>query len=358
MRGLAIGEQSSVNNPAIQLFVRSGGFLTDLYAGTYKVESISDATGGSPTELVAQTSFTAAEKVGTGRYAIPTGSTSSWCLGTHRAVCSYQLEDGGPTYVQVIEFEMLDPADWPASSQFVTYLSSRRAYIDEFVTSKVSITKIHRITAEVSRNIERWTGRWFDPRYLKLKVRGRATEKLLLDAPIIAVEDTYAVWKTTSGEDTYKFEQYLYKVYNRHLDGLEADDRKNPHLELVNVSGTIVRVSGYAWPYGNQNIEVRGIFGYTEPDQDPHAGKVLIGHTPRDLARAVGALTQRQVANPSMSDPLTWSPGSVKSMRTRHQSISFGGSGGGGSSASELSGDPLVDSLLLPYCRPPAVGAI
>lgn len=363
MKGLAKGEQSSASNPALQLFARSGGFLTDIYSGTFKIESIVDPTAG-PTVLVASTPFVSAtHKLGTGRYFIPTGATSSWSVGTHRAVCTYQMANGGPTYVQVIEFELLDAADWPVGSQYLGYLTTRQAYVDEFTsTTEATRQKLHRLINEVSRSIELWTKRWFDPRYLYLKVNGKDSEILRLQSPIIAIEDVYATWKTAAGENTYKFEQYLYKVYNRHLRGLlEADDRKSPKLELVDVTDTVVRTSGFAWPYGNQNIELRGVFGYTDPELDPSTGDVAIGTTPADIARAAGVLITRRIADPAMSDPMTWSPGSVRSMRTRHQAVTFGGSGGagGGSGYSgELSGDAYVDSIIAKYRKVFAFGAV
>jgi hypothetical protein len=368
VRGLTVGEQSSTSNPLLQLFARDGGFLTDIVSGSFRIENIRDP-GNDASTLVGNTALTVADKVGTGRYAIPTGATTAWLPGTHRVVCSYVMATGGPTYTQVIEFEVLNPTDWPSSASYVGYLSTRQAVRDGYVDSDDTPETAHRHICDVSRSIENWTKRWFDPRYMQLRVEGAERAMLLLDVPIIAMEDIYSVWQTTSGEDTYLYEQYLYKVFNRHLSHGEAgyDDRQNPKLRLTNPSGTSAYVSGFAWPYGNQNIRVQGVFGYTDPDQDPHAGEVLIGHTPTDLARAVGALITRQLEDPTMSNPLTWSPGSVKTMKTRYQSITFGGSGGGsagggggggGAFQGNMSGDPMVDSILLKYCRQPAFGAI
>lgn len=364
MRGLAIGEASSTSNPVLQLFARSGGFLTDIYSGSFKIEDIHDASVAAST-VVASTPLSSGDKVGTGRYALPTGDTSAWNEGTHRAVVTYVMTSGGPTYTQVIEFEMLDATEWPQSGAFVTYLSSRRAYQDSFISSSVTRSQFHRIAASVSQMIEHWTKRWFEPRYTIVRVSGMADQRLLLDVPIIAIEDIYAVWNTTTGEDTYTYEQYLYKVYNRHLAAFaEVDDRIYPHIELVNVTGTIVRVSGFAWPYGNQNIKAQGVFGYTDPDFDPNSADVLIGHTPMDIARVCGALVYRELEDPTLSDPFSSAPGSIRSYRTRHQAVTFGssggssGGGGGGSGSSEMSGDPLVDVILAKYCRPPAAGAL
>jgi hypothetical protein len=363
MKGLVKGEQSSASNPVLQLFARSGGYLADIYAGTFKVESLVDPTA-APTTLVASAPFTVAHKLGTGRYVIPTGATTSWSFGTHRAVCTYTMTNGGPTYVQVIEFELLDPADWPVGSQYVGYLTTRRAYTDGYATLTATTRQtLHRLISEVGHALELWTKRWFDPRYLYLLVDGKDSEILLLQSPIIAIEDVYATWKTAAGTSTYKFEQYLYKVYNRHLRGLlEVDDRKNPKLELVDATDTTVQISGFAWPFGNQNLELRGVFGYTDPELDPSSGDVAIGSTPADIVRACGALVYRRIADPTMSDLMTWSAGAIRSMKTRHQAVTFGGASGSLSGAAgytgELSGDAYVDAIIAKYRKVFAFGAV
>lgn len=365
MRGLAQGEQSTKTSPIIQLFCRSGGFLADLYSGSFYIEDMVDPAGPGR-EKVAATPFVAGtHKVDTGRYAILTGATTTWRVGTHRAVCSYTMESGGPTYTQSIQFEVLDPTDWATGTPYTGYISTRQVYQDGYATLATSRQKLHRWLHEICTRIERWTGRWFEPRFMQLTKAGTEMPNLMLQQPIIAIDNVYAVWQTTSGEDTYLFEQYLYKVYNRHLDGyLETDDRGHPQLVLTSVDGTIVKVSGFSWPYGNQNVRVGGVFGYTDPAFDPNNGRVLIGTTPADIARVSGALLTRLSGDPSMSSLTTWTPGSIREYRTRDQAIKFGGggsmssSGGGGGTAGEFSGDPLIDQILLRYSQPIAVGGV
>jgi hypothetical protein len=363
MRGLTQGEQSSTTNPVLQLFTRQAGFLTDIYSGTFRIEDVR-TSGAAIVVKVATTSFvTGTHKLGTGRYLIPTGATTAWSVGTHRAVCQYQMAAAGPTYTQVIEFEVLDPIDWPVGTAYIGYLSTRQALGDSFVASTVTRQALHRLISEASYSIEMWTKRWFEPRYVSLSVEGRESEILLLRSPIVAIEDIYAIWQTTDGTDSYKFDQYLYKVYNRHLNGgaQEADDRRHPKLVLTYASGTLAYLANFAFPYGNQNLQVTGVFGYTDPDPDPNNGQVLIGHTPYDLARACGGIIARRSRDASMSSPSTTMPGAITSMRTRHQSISFGSSGGssgivGGSS--DLTGDPAIDAIILRYAKPSAFMAV
>ena len=54
MRGLAKGEESKNTDPVLQLFAREGGFLKDIFAGEYRIESIHDP-GLSPTDKVSTT---------------------------------------------------------------------------------------------------------------------------------------------------------------------------------------------------------------------------------------------------------------------------------------------------------------
>lgn len=361
MKGLAVAEESSVARPILQLFCRSGGYLADIYSGSFVIQ---DITSAAPVEKVASTPLTSTQKIATGRYAITTGATSAWTVGSHRVVVTYTLESGGPEYTQVIPFEVLTAVDWPTGMQYVGYISSKLLYDDEYLAATVTVAKAHRLIARASRQIELWTHRFFEPRYLEYRQTGRNSPTILLEEAIIALEDVWSVWESEGVENSYKYEQYLYKVYNRHLDGyVGGDDRANPKLDLVSADGDIVTVEDYVWPHGAQNLLLKGIFGYTDPDYDPMGGSTGVGSTPYDIGIVTGALTYRYNADPTMTDLWTYSPGSVRSMRTRDQSITFGSSGGGGggggsSVPSDLSGDPLIDNILVKYTSPVALVGI
>lgn len=358
MRGLAKGEQSSVTNPVLQLFIRSGGMLVDPYAATYKIEDIS-TLAVSPVTRVAQTALVLATyKLGTGRYAIPTGATTSWSLGTHRVICTYQLTNGGATYTQVIDFEVLDSVDWPSSQSFTSYLSTRKVWQDALIAPTISVQTLHRQLSRIAQRIEGWCRRFFEPRYLVLRKSGRESSILQLDEAIIALESIEAIWQLTTGEDSLAYDSYLYKVFNRHLDGgHDVDDRYNPKVELISIDNTALKrlSNGFVWAAGTQNIRLKGVFGYTDPQLDPLNGRTLIGQTPEDIAYVSGILLARALADPSLSDPATAQPGAIQSYRTRHQAISFfgpSGGGGGGGGRSGMSGDPLVDDILIKYGPP------
>lgn len=353
MRGLAKGEQSSVENPVLQLICRSGELLADLHAGTFKIDDIHDP-GGSLVNKVAITAFTSAHKVGTGRYAIPTGATATWSLGTHRAVCQYQMVDGGPTYTQAIEFEVLDAADWALGALFTGYATTRRLIADEYVGVSLPIAKLHRHIDKTSRMIEAWTSRFFGPRYLSVRLDGAIGPNLHFEEAIIAIEQIQTVYKLQSGsgileEQTYDYDPSMFQVYNRHLDGLlSPDDRKDPR---------VVRLDGGFWPSSDSSIKATGVFGFTDPVVDPHGGRVLIGEEPDDLITVLGSLVQRAVQDPGMTNLSIQRPGTIRSMRTRDQAVMFGSTGGSSSSSSggtsgEMTGDPVLDQILWRFAPP------
>ena len=357
MRGLATGEQSSSSNPILQLFCRSAGFLADLDNGTFLIEDIHDPDAAAST-VVASTPFAAGHKLGTGRYVIPTGATTLWSQGTHRAVCTYQMAAGGPTYKQIIEFEVLDEVAWPTGFAFKSYVSTRQCIADGVVGASYSLTTAQRFLDLGADQIEQWTGRHFEPRYLHVVREGQEHPTLFLNEAIIALEDVYSIWQTTSGTDTYKYEQYLYKVFNRHLDGYTAeDDRYRPRLTLTAVDGVVAKVTNFAWPSGNQNIQLRGVFGFTDPMPDYAAGQVNIGRTPNEIAYVNALLLSRFARSFDMGDMGIHQPGRVKSARTDQQAIAFA-SNSGSSAFSTPSGDPIIDNILRKYRAPLVFAAV
>lgn len=340
MNGLPKGEASSSSNPVLQFFCRSGEVLADIYEGTFKIDDITSLTAGA-TARVVSTAFGAAHKLGTGRYVIPTGDTSAWVAGTHRAVCTYRLAAGGPLYTQVILFEVLDSADWPTSSLYKGYVTTRKLLQDGIVPSTTAVATLHRKINTASRQVERWTQRFFEPRYRAYKVAGRAGDILHLEEAIIAIEKIESVYKLSDNtEQVSLYTPSSYQVYNRHLDG-RFDDRNNPKIVLLDSD----------WPDGEQTVKVTGIFGYTDPLEDPTAGKTLIGTTPDDIAQVVGILVSRDLADPTLSDASVHQPGSVKSYKTRDQSVTFGAAADS-AAADSLTGDPLLDQRLARFGPP------
>jgi len=348
MRGLSKGEQSTLESPRLALFARSGGFLVDIYSGSYKIEDISRLTG-DPIERKASTEInTTADRVGVGRYVLLTGETATWSYGTHRAVVTFKLSATGPTHTQVIEFEVLDPADWVNGQSYIGYASTRRLYADKYVLeAKQSRQSLHRLIKEYSNLVNQWTGRLgFHPVYTSLRIEGGDSENLLLDEAIIAIEQI-----TDSYGNIY--EAANYRVFNRHLDN-GPDDRYNPAISrfVTETQDGRVRVMG-AWPRGHQNLVVVGLFGFTDPEAaEDTAERVSLGVTPDDLIRVIGVLITRRIADPLMNDPTVQSPGNIRSARTRDQAVSMGGAATATDGQGSMTGDPILDQILVRYARP------
>jgi len=337
MKGISKGEQSTLANPRLQLLSRSGGFLQDIHSGSYIIQDIRSA---DPVEKVSVTSIhTTNDKLGTGRYVLKTGDTAAWSLGTYRVVVSFKLSETGATHTQVVEFEVLDAGDWVTGQGYIGYISTRRMLLDKFADlPTMTIPEMHRLIREYSQLITQWTGRMgFHPIYTTLKVDGSGTFQLLLDEAIIAID------KITDVEGN-AYDNTAYKVFNRHLDN-GPDDRYNPKLAR----------SGSIWPEGRQNVWITGVFGFTEPEACEGTEQVSLGYTPEELGRVVGVLISRRVQDPQLTDPTVAAPGNVVSMKTRDQAITMGGAAStasAGAGSSSMTGDPLLDQILVRLARP------
>jgi hypothetical protein len=198
--------------------------------------------------------------------------------------------------------------------------------------------------------VERMTGRFFEPRAQTLRLDGTGGRVLSLGQPIVAVEAVFVDSSPFSpGGDAV--DPTFYRVYNRHLtEGLLLpDDRDNPRIELLGYEEPFPGVGRLGWPRGQQNVEVRGVFGYTEPDGSP------TGRTPVLIRHVTKLLVLREL--PKMTDLdrredalRRWR---ITSERTRDQAYTLEASRLSG----EFTGDPEIDTILVAFCRPPDLGA-
>jgi hypothetical protein len=134
---------------------------------------------------------------------------------------------------------------------------------------------------------------------------------------------------------------------------MNPDDRDDPRLSVLRDDIAGYMTLGWLWPTGDRNLAVRGVFGFLDPE--PESDGVLIGHTPEDFIHIIGILVGRFVDDPSMSSPATWAPGKIKMYKTRDQQIQFYGVSGGGTGLNYiggLTGDIMVDQMLIRFLRP------
>lgn len=219
-----------------------------------------------------------------------------------------------------------------------------------------------------SRQIEEWTGWWFEPRSLTLQLDGPGDHRTLyIPQPIISV--TAIKRLDAAGTVVHTYTAADFKAYNRHLS-YGPDDRRNPRIEFVQEGpysdATVIR-SPYrygetlCWPEGQLNFQVEGKFGYTDPDP---AALVLEGVTPAMIKRACVLLVLRQVWPAYSHGDLNEDADRrrITSERTRDQAWEKANPWTGGTAGvtgiGYWTGDPEIDRIIQTYRRPAGIAAI
>lgn len=359
MFGLAQGQQSGPDLPALQVFSRLRGNLVDIVSGSFYIDNLSNPTATAPAPVVSVTAINiVADKLGTGRFVIRTGSTAAWTVGSYRVVASFKQSAAGPTLRQVIPFEILTPVDWPYGGiEYVGYVSTFALYRGGFATYPTAdIRLLHEIINLAGKDIEKWTGHTFRPQYGHRYLAGEGTNLIILDDPGIAVESLQWIWHTADGEDSWTYTSDQYWFHNHRLDGESGlDTRLLSTLEfLLDASGDPYVVTREApWMGADKNLKMWGIFGYTDPEADFGASQHAIGETPRPLAEACAKLVAKRYEDRLTQNPASAMLGRIAQMKTRDQSIKFF-SGKDSTSMAGIpvfSGDPLIDKDIARYCR-------
>lgn len=242
---------------------------------------------------------------------------------------------------------------------------------DEGVSPDISDDRLLSIIQRNSALIEQWTGRWFYPKALTLKLDGNGADQLLIGPPIIAVTELRILepdFVIVGNEELVDLQSV--RIYNRHLtQGLiDPDDRDNPKIQyLSSWSGTRqapnIFPSGW-FPQGRQNVQIDGLFGYTEFDN----GVTLwtddltpVGKTPDIINIVCMMLTVRDLLPLSDVSGRTEAllSSTVTEERTRDQSIKYGGGSSKVTSAgSGILGNKEIQLMLEPFRRPMGLGAV
>jgi hypothetical protein len=354
MHGVSLGETVGPANPLIVAYFRQGGELVDPFSVDFRIDEIRDPASAA-VELEASASLDlVTNKLGTGRYAIPFTADSeadpAYQLGTCRVVVTYTLEDGGPSFVETIPFEVLDSGEYATGAGYVGYLSTREVYRRGLATiSAAAPSDYHPTIKQVSLGLESLLGQPFHPVYRKLRVDGSHTQKLLLPMTLVALEGLYTIAEEADGSE--RFTEIVSSsngrlvVYNRHLDSGPDwdDDRDSPAISI-----------GSNFWMGRRFYEVRGVWGFTDPmiDAAKAEARTGLGVTPEDLVDVVVALMIRAMDDPTYTSLATHQPGRVKKYQTRHQAIEFAAASGSVSYGGGLTGDMLLDQKLARLMAP------
>lgn len=189
--------------------------------------------------------------------------------------------------------------------------------------------RLEQLIDEASRGIDAATGQFFAPRERSFQLDGRGTPTLELPVPIIRLDDLS-------------------------IDGVPVPLMPSTLL----VSGAPVQPGfdgayiafryGRAFPRGRKNIEVAGLWGYTEDDGTD------TGRTPLEIRRACMMLVIRMLPLLADTDATEDARGRwrIVEERTRDQSYKLDRIAPG-----PLTGEPDIDRILLRYRRLFAMGA-
>lgn len=226
---------------------------------------------------------------------------------------------------------------------------------DEGVTAlDATDAQVLRAIVWADRYIEKYTRRWFGPRFVPVLRKGGRTDEevVFFDVPIIAL--------LTCTVDGTQLANGDLEVYNRHLTTGQADDRNASRLEISDDAT-------WGWfSQGRQNVEIAGIFGYTElpagalPGETAAGSQVPLdyGEVPPLINWAARALTiSRCFPMYSAAAGGAAAAAKVKRMKTRDQEIEYTAPSGAAQFGSFASYGEIHE-VLAGYRRGLALGAV
>lgn len=378
MISLARGQAIDPAHPALVFFSQYVGQAVPAQTLSWR---ILDCT--TPAKEAAQTEFVASTAVDLVADAIafdPTNTTAGfyvprWTVPSDAPLGSYVIEWTfaltTPQSIALTVFVTEPPLSGVVRKRFeigtvapialpvpqYSLLSDARTFLG--LTPEVTDAHLQRLIVRASRYVERTTGRVFEPRFAYRRVNGNSSRKLLLGDPVIAVSSVGIDTQPTQTGDL-AVELDLLRVYNRHLtEGLlDPDDREDPMIEFVHSDDLLgikfipfrgISLRSLAFPYGVQNVHVRGVFGYTEPDGSPW------GETPELIQHVTRLIVARELpkVGTDAREDAQWR-WRVKSEKARDVQIDMVDPRKWG----EMLGDPEIDSILASFTRGPRIGAV
>lgn len=368
---IAPGTTTSIADavPRAPFYHQVGGFLRDLFKLEFQVLRVSTEAeqvtpvlllpGAPGRVLVDTTNPGGVDRLGYGRYAARFTVDPLWSTG--RYVVRWFWSSTSTSTEQTIDTPFDVVAGVPAPSTSAPLYALPSDLRAEGVTvGMASDVRLYQSILLASKQFEQFTRQFFEPRYLTLALDGNGSVAVLLDQPIIALDELFFA-SITLFLSELPIDATAYRVYNRHLAGLMTpDDRLNPRLELYGIEDYVATwaLQGARFPRGKQNVSVKGVFGFTDPDGSP------FGSTPSLVNHAVKLLTLRVMRKmTSAARGAAFLAPFVTDEKTRDQSVSFarfggGGSSGLGSSIGAFTGDPEIDGIIVQFQRPLTLGAI
>lgn len=366
---IAIGQTSSKGSPVLDFWTHSKGVLTDPSALEFQIFDVSTPEKEeTPVQIFPSTPGQkhtvdlVADKVGLGHFAAAWAPASDALKGRYQIRWFFTMP-GGVEQTVVRDFDLV-PTGAAARSRTYALVSDLR---DEGVlatgSGAVTTARLHRALVLASSFVEVLTGRFFEPRYKVHKANGSGARALILGEPICAIEGV-KVASSPYYQGDIDIEPDYYRVHNRHLTErlIEPDDRDAPKLVMFHqydtqgvryVPSAGLRLLSFAFPYGQQNVQVTGAFGYTDPDPDTLN---TLGDTPALIRHVTKLLALREVpkivknSDEREESMLRWR---ILSERTRDQQYQLADPRPGA-----FTGDNEIDTILARFQRPMQFGAV
>jgi hypothetical protein len=357
MQVVTRGAVLSCSNSPLVFYWHHNGFLSEITGSIeFQVFDISDDTKlqtpvqvfpGSGKQAVNLAACPSGSRLGIGRYAATGWTVSgSQALGRH-LVKWFVKETPSSTEVEYRQIFEVVPDLAGIVGPVYCSLSDMRA--EGLTTTDAGDLHLIKVIDRVSRQIEVFTGRWFEAEYREIYHDGQGNKALHFEDPIAAIEDVFV------RDDATAVGQDAYKVYARHLAGLrQPDDRDDPRIEFTSGIAYISRGDLFPnelhWPNDVQVLRVKGVWGYTDLDN-----KWPIGSTPYGIQHVAKLATAReypQLTDAELRDEVrdSWK---LRSERTRDATKSYQTH----KNWTNYFENPEIDIILSRYVRPSQFGA-
>lgn len=295
---------------------------------------------------------TTTEKVSLGRFAPTWTVDAAEPVGRHIARYFYKLATGEPERTVEFRFEVVTANEMLIPGGLITISELREEGLDDCT---VSSNRAFMLIQLATAYIEAFTGRFFEPRLSLKNFDGARSRGQLLREPIIAVEEVFIDISPFQPNDL-PIDRNDLRVYNRHIrEGLlDPDDREAPRIDFFHASPGVLDFSPFAmnrlfFPEGEQNVHIRALWGYTDPDGS------LTGETPLLIKRAALMFVERNL--PKVGDE-DFGGASLRSRltreKTRDQAVAYA-SPSSLAVQGHFTGDSELDTILAMFRVGPRV---
>lgn len=355
MPALARGQE---NTPSIiNWFITVNGVLTDAHEVGFQVWDIS---GGLPGTILFPVPGDGSqwEDVSSGAgnfsvgayYAYDNAAAKGWTpglaemVGTHRIKWRWKITAAAPYQSDAEDFEVLVQS---AGSSADTYISIQNVRDEGLAVADYPDEQVLAFIETWQTFLDRACRQWFVPKAKVILADGNDSDTLFFGVPIISID----YLKLNGG--AVELNADYYRIYSNQ-DGW-PDDRRNPQIKLIrtkecrNIFTAPVTAGELRFRRGQQNQEIKGIFGFVESD----------GSVPKLIQRALTKLVIEKLTRPIYSASGASPPpilGTILREFTDGHSIHYGAAGGGYAERrpglSGITEDPEILDIIKLYRAP------